>query len=163
MVIVKLLIQLNHCSSFSHNRSPTMISNSRIATILRIDAALCFACGLPGLIAPAWLAGFLLPQQTQALGLSMTTLMWELGILLVAYAGLLLLAAVRRGLDRPVLAVSAVADAGWVFGTLALLIAFPAAFSGWGMLALLAVAADTALIGLWKLRHLRGATGRVAA
>ena len=133
-----------------------MISNSRIATILRIDAALCFTCGLPGLLAPAWLAGFLLPQQDTVLGLPAATVLWELGILLVAYAGLLLLAAVKPGLDRPVLLISAVADAGWVLGTLALVALFPASFSGWGIVALAVVALDTGLIGLWKLRWLRG-------
>lgn len=132
-----------------------MISNARTATILRLDAALCAACGLPGLIAPAWLARFLLPGQETVLG-STATLLWELGILLVAYAGLLLLASVRPALDRPVLAITAIADAGWVVGTFALVAAFPASFSAWGMVALAVVALDTALIGLWKLRLLRG-------
>ena len=52
-----------------------MISHARIATILRCDAALCFACGLPGLIAPAWLAGFLLPQQETVLGMPTATVL----------------------------------------------------------------------------------------
>ncbi|WP_341897034.1 hypothetical protein [Ferrovibrio terrae] len=140
-----------------------MISHARIATILRCDAALCFACGLPGLIAPAWLAGFLLPQQETVLGMPTATVLWELGILLVAYAGLLLLAAIKPGLDRPVLLVSAVADAGWVLGTVALVAAFPASFSSWGIVALAVVALDTALIGLWKLRVLRGGATPLAA
>lgn len=140
-----------------------MTFHVRTALILRCDAALCFACGLPGLLAPAWLAGFLLPHQAELLGMPAATLVWELGILLVAYAGLLLLAAARPGLDRPVLAITALADAGWVLGTLVLLGLFPAAFGGWGMLALLLVAADTALIGLWKLRQLRGSVAPLAA
>lgn len=140
-----------------------MISDARFATILRFDAALCFACGLPGLIAPAWLAGFLLPQTSHVLGLPSQTLLWELGILLIAYAGLLLLAASRRGLDRLVLLVSAFADAGWVLGTLALLGVFHASFSFWGMVALLVVALDTALIGMWKLRQLRSGPQLMAA
>lgn len=140
-----------------------MISNTRIATILRFDAALCFACGLPGLIAPAWQAGFLLPQQDTVLGLPTATVLWELGILLVAYAGVLLLASAKPGLDRPVLLVSAVADAGWVLGTFALVAAFPASFSSWGIVALAVVALDTALIGLWKLRVLRGGATPLAA
>jgi hypothetical protein len=133
-----------------------MISNARSATILRIDAALCVACGLPGLVAPAWLAGFLLPQQQTVLGFASATVLWELGLLLVAYAGLLLLASVRPSLDRPVLAITAVADAGWVIGTFALVAAFPSSFSLWGIVVLAVVALDTALIGLWKLRLLRG-------
>jgi hypothetical protein len=140
-----------------------MMSNSRITTILRLDAAFCFACGLPGLIAPAWLAGFLLPGQATILGMPAGTVLWELGILLVAYAGLLLIAAAKRGLDRPVLAISAAADAGWVLGTFALVAVFHASFSGWGMVALAIVALDTALIGLWKLRLLRGAAQMIAA
>ena len=140
-----------------------MISNSRIATILRIDAALCFTCGLPGLLAPAWLAGFLLPQQDTVLGLPAAPVLWELGILLGAYAGLLLLASVRPALNRPVLAITAVADAGWVIGTFALVAAFPGSFSAWGMVALAVVALDTALIGLWKLRLLRSGPGAALA
>lgn len=132
-----------------------MISNTRSATLLRLDAALCAACGLPGLIAPAWLAGFLLPGQETVLGFATATALWELGILLVAYAGLLLLAAARPALDRPVLTITAIADAGWVLGTFALLAAFPSSFSLWGIVALAVVAFDTALIGLWKLRLLR--------
>ena len=140
-----------------------MISNTRSATILRIDAAFCAACGLPGLIAPAWLAGFLLPGQEAVLGLATATLLWELGILLLAYAGLLLLAATKPRLDRPVLALTAMADAGWVIGTFALVAAFPSSFSIWGMVALAVVALDTALIGLWKLRLLRGHPGAALA
>lgn len=140
-----------------------MIANARSATILRLDAALCAACGLPGLLAPAWMAGFLLPGQEAVLGFATPTVLWELGILLVAYAGLLLLASVRPALDRPVLAITAVADAGWVVGTFALVAAFPASFSAWGMVALAVVALDTALIGLWKLRLLRGHGAALAA
>ncbi len=132
-----------------------MISNTRSATLLRLDAALCAACGLPGLIAPAWLAGFLLPGQETVLGFATATVLWELGILLAAYAALLLLASAKPSLDRPVLAITAVADAGWVIGTFALVAAFPSSFSGWGMVVLAIVAFDTALIGLWKLRLLR--------
>lgn len=132
-----------------------MSSTARSTTILRLDAAFCAACGLPGLVAPGWLAGFLLPGQETVLGFATATLLWELGILLVAYAGLLLLAAARPALDRPVLTITAIADAGWVIGTFALIAAFPSSFSLWGMVALAVVALDTALIGLWKLRLLR--------
>lgn len=140
-----------------------MISAARSATVLRIDAALCAACGLPGLIAPAWLAGFLLPGQDTVLGFATATVLWEVGILLVAYAGLLLLAATRPRLDRPVLAITALADAGWVIGTFALVAAFPSSFSGWGIVALAVVALDTALVGLWKLRLLRSNHGTALA
>lgn len=140
-----------------------MISNARSTTLLRFDAALCAACGLPGLLAPGWLAGFLLPGQDTVLGFATATLLWELGILLVAYAGLLLLASAKPSLDRPVLAITAIADAGWVIGTFALLATFPASFSIWGMMALTVVAFDTALIGLWKLRLLRRNHGAALA
>lgn len=140
-----------------------MMPKTRSATILRLDAALCAACGLPGLLAPAWLAGFLLPGQESVLGFATATVMWELGILLVAYAGLLLLASARPALDRPVLAITAIADAGWVVGTFALIAAFPASFSAWGMVAVAVVALDTTLIGLWKLRLLRERGGAALA
>lgn len=140
-----------------------MMPKTRSATILRLDAALCAACGLPGLLAPAWLAGFLLPGQESVLGFAAATVMWELGILLVAYAGLLLLASARPALDRPVLAITAIADAGWVVGTFALIAAFPASFSAWGMVAVAVVALDTTLIGLWKLRLLRERGGAALA
>jgi hypothetical protein len=139
-----------------------MISHARSATLLRVDAALCAACGLPGLVAPAWLAGFLLPHREFVLGLPAATVLWELGILLVAYAVLLLLASARPALDRPVLAVTAVADAGWVIGTFALVAAFPDSFSGWGIVALAVVALDTAFVGLWKLRLLRSGNPALA-
>lgn len=129
----------------------------RFTTILRADAALCLACGLPGLVAPTWLAGFLLPGQPQLFGFAMSTVMLEVGVLLAVYAGLLLVVSGRAALQRPVAAISAVADAGWVLGTLALLIAFGSSFSFWGSVALLVVALDTGLMGLWKLRGLRAA------
>lgn len=134
-----------------------MTSDPRLITILRADAALCLACGLPGLIAPGWLAGFLLPGQLQLFGFAMSTVILELGILLSLYAGLLLAVSSRAALQRPVAAISAAADAGWVVGTLALLIGFGSSFSTWGSVALLVVALDTGLMGLWKLRALRAA------
>lgn len=139
-----------------------MISTARSAMILRLDAAFCAACGLPGLLAPAWLAGFLLPGQESVLGFAIATVMRELGILLVAYAGLLLLASARPSLHRPVLTITAIADAGWVVGTFALIAAFPGSFSFWGIVALIIVALDTGLVGLWKLWLLRS-SGKGAA
>jgi hypothetical protein len=67
-----------------------MVSDQTIRNYLRADAALCFACGLPGLVVPGWLAGFLLPGQPSLLGFPMPTVMLELGIALALYAGLLL-------------------------------------------------------------------------
>jgi len=139
-----------------------MTPDPRFTTLLRADAALCLACGLPGLVAPGWLAGFLLPSQSQLFGFPMGTVMLELGILLTVYAGLLLAVSHRAALQRPVAAVSAIADAGWVIGTLALLIAFGGSFSLWGGVALLVVALDTGLMGLWKLRSLRTASPPLA-
>jgi hypothetical protein len=140
-----------------------MTNDPRFQTILRADAALCLACGLPGLLAPTWLAAFLLPGQSALFGLSMPTVMLELGILLAAYAGLLLFISTRQAVPRIVMATTALADAGWVLGTVALLAAFGAGFSLWGTVALALVALDTVLMGLWKLRALRRTAQSYAA
>lgn len=134
-----------------------MMSDRTIRNYLRADAALCFACGLPGLAAPGWLAGFLLPAQSSLFGFPMATVMLELGIALTAYAGLLLVMSFRPAVSRGFVGFTVLADGAWVAGTLALLIAFVAAFSLWGSVALLVVAVDTALIGALKWRALRGA------
>jgi hypothetical protein len=134
-----------------------MVSDQTIRNYLRADAALCFACGLPGLVVPGWLAGFLLPGQPSLLGFPMPTVMLELGIALALYAGLLLAMSFRPASPRGFVGFTVLADGAWVAGTFILLIAFGAAFSLWGSVALLVVAADTALIGALKWRALRGA------
>lgn len=139
-----------------------MTHDPRFSTILKADAALCLACGLPGLLAPGWLAGFLLPQQPTVLGFAATPVMLALGILLAAYAGLLLFAATRRSIPRAVLMVTALADAGWVLGTVTLLLAFAGHVSLWGSIALIVIAIDTGLMGLWKLQALRRSALAVA-
>lgn len=132
-----------------------MTSDQTIRKYLRADAAFCLVCGLPGLAAPGWLAGFLLPAQPSLFGFPMSTVMLELGIALALYAGLLAFMSFR--VSRGFVAFTVLADGAWVVGTLALLLAFGSAFSLWGSIALLVVAADTALIGALKWRALRGA------
>lgn len=140
-----------------------MTQDRRFQTILRVDAAVCLACGLPGLVAPAWLASFLLPAQPGLFGLPLPTVMQVLGILLAAYAGLLLFISTRQAVPRIVVAVTALADVLWVLGTAALLVALAASFSLWGTVALAIVALDTGLIGLWKLQALRRQQAAFAA
>lgn len=132
-------------------------------SLLRFDAVLCFACGLPGLLAPGWTAKFLLPDQAGLFGLPMAGVMLALGAALAAYAALLLIMSSRPLPTRGFVAFTVLADGLWVLGTLALVVAFGAAFSLWGSVALLAIAADTALIGWLKARTLRGSSGLAAA
>lgn len=133
-----------------------------LRSLLRFDAALCLACGLPGLLAADWTAKVLLPTQAGLFGLPMAGVMLGLGSALAAYAGLLLIMSARPQPPRGFVAFTVLADGLWVLGTLALLAAFGGAFSLWGSVALLVTAADTALIGWLKARALRG-TGALAA
>src|SRR5688572_23810628 len=126
---------LNYSFSSLAEKEPVMTPDPRLTTLLRTDAALCLACGLPGLVGPGWLAGFLLPNQAELFGFAMRTVMLELGLLLTVYAGLLLVVSARAALQRPVAGISAIADAGWVIGTLGLLIAYHSSFSLWGSVA----------------------------
>jgi len=132
-----------------------MSSEHVLRRLLRFDAALCLACGLPGLAASGWLAGFLLPGQPGFFGLSMQTVMLELGIALTAYAVLLCAMSFRASVPRGFVAFTAIGDGAWVLGTLALLLAFGSAFSVAGIIALLIVGIDTGLLGVLKARALR--------
>jgi hypothetical protein len=134
-----------------------------LRSLLRFDTALCLACGLPGLLAAGWTAKFLLPDQAGLLGLSMPGVMLALGAALAAYAGLLLIMSNRPQPPRGFVAFTVLADGLWVLGTLALLAVFGGAFSLWGVVALLAIAGDTALIGWLKARALRGSNGLATA
>lgn len=140
-----------------------MIQDRNIRRLLRADAAFCFALGLAGLLAGARLADFLLPQQQTLFGFAMATAMLALGIALIAYAALLLALSLRADVPRGFVAFTAFADGLWVIGTLLLLLAFGPAFSLWGGIVLLVVAADTGLIGLLKWRALRRAALPAAA
>ncbi len=139
-----------------------MTSDQSLRRLLRFDAALCLACGLPGLAASGWLAGFLLPGQGGIFGIAMPTVMLELGIALTAYAILLGLLSFRAAVPRGFVALTAIGDGAWVLGTLALLLAFGPAFSVAGSIALLIVATDTGLLGICKARALRGARPALA-
>ncbi|WP_300300496.1 hypothetical protein [Ferrovibrio sp.] len=128
--------------------------------LLRFDAALCLACGLPGLLAAGWTAKFLLPVQTGLFGLPLAGVMLGLGVALAAYAILLAVMSVRPA--RGFTTFTILADGLWVLGTLALLLGFGAAFSKAGVVVLLVIAADTALIGVLKARALRLSGGLAA-
>jgi hypothetical protein len=127
----------------------------RLATLLKADALFCLACALPGVIAPGWLAGFLLPGTPMLFGFPMSTVMMEVGIVLVLSATALLAIALRSPVNRGLVALSAGVDAALVAGTVLLLMIAGSAFSLWGGIALLVVAIDTALIGGLKLLALK--------
>ena len=135
-----------------------MTNDQAFRRLLRFDSALCLACGLPGLVASGWLAGFLLPGQPGVFGFPMPVVMLELGIALTAYAVLLGVMSFRASVPRGFVAFTAIGDGAWVLGTLALLLAFGPAFSTAGAVVLLIVAADTGLLGVLKARALRGGT-----
>jgi hypothetical protein len=136
----------------------------RLATILKADAAFCLAGALPGLIAPGWLAGFLMPDTPALFGVPLSTVMLEAGIALALSAVALMAIALSSPVNRGLAALSVGVDAALVAGTVILLAVAGGAFSLWGALALLVIAADTALIGGLKLRALRaGSSTAVAA
>lgn len=139
-------------------------ADRRLATILKADAAFCLACALPGLIAPGWLAGFLLPDTPEVAGFAIATVMLEVGIVLALGAAVLLLIALPATINRTLVLVSAGIDAALVAGTVLLLALAGGAFSTVGALVLAVIVVDTALIAWLKLRTLRlSAPAAVAA
>lgn len=144
-------------------QAPYAAPHRRLAAILKADAAFCAAIALPGLVAPGWLAGFLLPETPALLGFPMATVMLEAGIGLALSAIVLLVIATRPSVSRLLAGLSAGIDAALAAGTVLLLAVAGSAFSRWGALALLIVAADTALIAWLKLRALRSASPVAAA
>src|SRR3546814_8502433 len=56
-----------------------MANDQTLRRLLRFDSALCLTCGLPGLMASGWLAGFLLPDQPGIFGFAMPVVMLGLG------------------------------------------------------------------------------------
>lgn len=134
---------------------------NRLPAVLKADAAFCLLCGLPGIVAPGALAGFLLPDTPSLFGFAMRDVMLELGILLSLYAAIVFVVSLRQPASRALVLAFTIADAGWVLGTVLILALAGGSFSLWGAIALLVVAADTAILGWLKLRHLRG--GAVAA
>src|SRR3546814_358776 len=131
-------------------------NDQTLRRLLRFDSALCLTCGLPGLMASGWLAGFLLPDQPGIFGFAMPVVMLGLGTALTAYALLLGILSFRASVPRGFVGLTAIGDGAWVLGTVTLLLAFAPAFSIAGSVALLIVAADTGLLGLLKARALRG-------
>lgn len=119
-------------------------TTARQRTLLRVDAALCAALGLPAAIAPAAVADLL------GTGAS-TTLLRVVGVALVLYA--VDLAVVSRLADRwqrPVLLVAGVGSLAWTAGTVALVVA--GAFSTTGAVLALVVGVLTAELGVLQLR-----------
>jgi hypothetical protein len=129
---------------------------NRLPTILKADAAFCLLCGVPGIVAPGWLADFLLPSTPSLFGFAMRDVMLEVGILLALYAVVVFVVSLRQPVNRMLVSVFTIADAGWVLGTVLLLVLAGGSFSLWGGVALLIVAIDTAMFGWLKLRALRG-------
>lgn len=140
-----------------------MTSPTQYRRVLKADALLGLASGLPALLAPAWLASVLLPNQQALFGWPMATVVFEIGLLLVAYAGILGFVGAQQRVPVAFFVTTAVADAAWVGGTLVLLAAFGEAFSIVGAVILLLGAAAVAAMGLWKLVTLRRVAGPLAA
>ncbi len=137
--------------------------NRRLAGVLRIDAAFCYLGGLFGILAPSWLARVLLPETAAVMGFETSSVMLAVGIALFAYGAVLFAASLPAAINERLVRIFAVADAGWVIGTVILLALAGAAFSAWGVVALLAVAADVGLLGALKLWALRGPAMQPAA
>ena len=119
-------------------------TTARQRTLLRVDAALCAALGLPAAIAPGSVADLL------GTGAS-TTLLRVVGVALVLYA--VDLAVVSRLADRwqrPVLLVAGVGSLAWTAGTVALVVA--GAFSTTGAVLALVAGVLTAELGVLQLR-----------
>ncbi|TAL21807.1 MAG: hypothetical protein EPN99_06975 [Frankiales bacterium] len=119
-------------------------ATARRRTLLRADAALCAALGLPAAIAPAAVADLL------GTGAS-TTLLRVVGVALVLYA--VDLAVVSRLADRwqrPVVLVAGVGSLAWTAGTVALVVA--GAFSTTGAVLALVAGVLTAELGVLQLR-----------
>ncbi|WP_341702327.1 hypothetical protein [Ferrovibrio sp.] len=133
-----------------------MTTDRTLRLLLRADGVFCILLALPCLLASAWLAGFLLPGLATVLTVPTDLALFELGMVLAGYGALMLMLSMQGGVSPGFVAVTAAADAAWVFGTILLLALAAPVFSGWGIVALAVVAADTGLLGVLKARSLRG-------
>lgn len=129
--------------------------NRRLAGVLRLDAAFCYLCGLFGLVAPSWVARFLLPDTPSVLGTDTSSVMFAVGVALLLYGAVLFAVSLPAPISEPLVRIFAIADAGWVIATVILLALAGAAFSAWGAIALIVVAAEVGLLGALKLWALR--------
>ncbi len=133
------------------------------AGVLRLDAAFCYLCGLFGLVAPSWLASFLLPDTQFVLGTDTASVMFAVGIALLLYGALLFAVSQPAPVSERLVRFFAIADAGWAIATVVLLALAAAVFSAWSAIALAIVAVDVGLLGALKLWALRGASLEPAA
>ena len=122
-------------------------ADAKLRQILRVDALACAASGVVAAVAASGVADLL--------GTERTGWVRAVGVFLVVYAADLLLVAratrpttVRRGA-----VVSAVGDAVWVAGTVALIAA--GAFGGVGIAVVAALGAVVAALGVVKTTTLR--------
>jgi hypothetical protein len=140
-----------------------MQSHRFLRTVLREDALFCLVLGLAAALAPAAVGGFLMPQVTQVAGFAASVVMFEVGLLLVGYAGIVWFNSTRPELSRRWVQGFVVADALWILGTLALLGLAAPVFSNAGITTLLVVAAITGVLGVLKHRGLGEDASPVAA
>lgn len=124
--------------------TPVTGTTARQRTLLRVDAVLCAALGLPAAIAPGSVADLLGTDASP-------TLVRVVGIALVLYA--LDLAVMSRLADRwqrPVVRAAGVGSLAWTAATVALVVA--GAFSTTGAVLALVVGVLTAELGVLQLR-----------
>jgi glucose uptake protein GlcU len=129
-------------------QSPRFLRN-----VLLLDAATSLACGLLLTLAARPLAGLLgLPQ----------ALLTEAGLILLPFAGLVVYAATRTPLSRPLVWVAIVANALWALDSVALLLSGWVAPSRLGVAFVLAQAIVVALLAELEFFGLKRARLAVA-
>ena len=127
--------------------TPALGTTARRRTLLRVDASLCAALGLPAAVAPAAVADLLGTDAS-------TTLLRVIGIALVLYA--VDLAVVSRLADRwqrPVTLMAGVGSLAWTAATVVLVVA--GAFSTPAAVAALVLGIAVAELGVLQLRAAR--------
>lgn len=127
--------------------TPATDTTARQRTLLRVDAVLCAALGLPAAVAPGGVADLLGADAS-------TTLVRVVGIALVLYA--LDLAVVSRLADRwqrPVVLAAGVGSLAWMLATVGLVAV--GAFSAAAAVAALVLGVAVAELGVLQLRAAR--------
>lgn len=127
--------------------TPALGTTARRRTLLRVDAALCAALGIPAAVAPAAAADLLGTDAS-------TTLLRVIGIALVLYA--VDLAVVSRLADRwqrPVTLAAGIGSLAWTAATVVLVVA--GAFSTPAAVAALVLGIAVAELGVLQLRAAR--------
>jgi hypothetical protein len=124
--------------------TPATDTTARQRTLLRVDAVLCAALGLPAAIAPGSVADLLGTDASP-------TLVRVVGIALVLYAlDLAVLSRLDARWQRPVVLAAGVGSLAWTIATVALVVA--GAFSTTGAVLALVVGVLTAELGVLQLR-----------